>query len=81
MINMVVKPDVNGKWVVQEADGGNGRVILSSTSQGYDRLARAEEMARRVAPRGDEVVNLVIKDADGKVKRREVLHDPGAAAQ
>ena len=80
MIRIFIEPDRNGKFVVREADGRNGRTLLSSTSQGYDRLSRAEDLARRIAPRGDEAVELVIRSAAGKVMRRETLWDPTAEA-
>ncbi|ORA24931.1 hypothetical protein [Mycobacterium aquaticum] len=76
MIRIIIKPGVDRKWTVNMADGRNGKVFVSSTSQGYDRLSRAEEIARRIAPRGDEAVELVIKDVPDRVIRREMLHDP-----
>lgn len=80
MIRIFIEPDSNEKLTVRMADGRNGRTLLSSTSQGYDRLSRAEELARRIAPRGDEAVELVIRSSAGKVMRRETLWDPAAEA-
>lgn len=80
MIRIFIEPDRSEKLTVRMADGRNGRTLLSSTSQGYDRLSRAEDLARRIAPRGDEAVELVIRSAAGKVMRRETLWDPTAEA-
>lgn len=80
MIRIKVQEGDNRKWTVNETDGGNGRVLVSSTSQGYDRRSRAEEIAGRIAPRGNEVVELVTIDRDGKVLLRVTLHDPAVSA-
>ncbi|MCG5431203.1 hypothetical protein LV457_02720 [Mycobacterium sp. MYCO198283] len=80
MIRMRVQQADDGKWTVNEADGRNGRTLLSSTSQGYDRRAKAEAIARRVAPAGNELVELVVTDRAGAVLLRETLHHGEAGA-
>lgn len=80
MIQMLVTEGENRKWTVSERDGGNNRILLSSTSQGYDRMSRAEEIARRCAPTGKgEAVELVIRNRHGEQMKRELL-DAGSAS-
>ncbi len=78
MIRIYVTEGDNRKWTVSVTDGGNGRILTSSTSQGYERRSRAEEIAKRIAPRGDEVVDLVTRNRHGTVVGRVTLHDPHA---
>ncbi|QEA10823.1 hypothetical protein [Mycobacterium phage Weirdo19] len=81
MIRIYVTEGDNRKWTVTETDGGNGRVLVSSTSQGYERRARAEEIAHRIAPRGNEAVELVVRSRTGAILHRETIHDPSEVAE
>ena len=74
MIRIYVQPNARtGRHTVTLKDGGNSAILVSSTSQGYERLSRAEAIARRIAPRGDEPVELVIRNRNGRDVRREWL--------
>jgi hypothetical protein len=49
-IRIEVQPGENGKYVVRTRDGENGKVLLSSTSQGYENHDEALHLARRHCP-------------------------------
>jgi uncharacterized protein YegP (UPF0339 family) len=43
----------------------NGRIVATSGGQGYERSARAKQMAQKVLERGYEISSLAIVTEDG----------------